>query len=67
MCTVSVSSPDISYYENWLGRNSISRVCFNRNGTLCDSDVDILKNAYLKLQTVVMPDGRLCGKQDIKN
>ena len=33
MCTVSVSSPDTSYYENWPGPNSISRVCFNRNGT----------------------------------
>ena len=33
MCTVSVSSPDSSYYENWPGPNSISRVCFNRNGT----------------------------------
>ena len=34
MCTVSVSSPDTSYYENW-GPNSISRLCFNRNGTKC--------------------------------
>ena len=34
MCTVSVSSPDTSYYENWPGPNSISRLCFNRNGTL---------------------------------
>ena len=33
MCTVSVSWPDSSYYENWPGPNSISRVCFNRNGT----------------------------------
>ena len=34
MCTVSVSSPDTSYYENWPGPNSISRLFFNRNGTL---------------------------------
>ena len=34
MCTVSVSWPDSSYYENWPGPNTISRVCFNRNGTI---------------------------------
>ena len=33
MCTVSISSPDTSYYENWPGPNPISRVCFKRNGT----------------------------------
>ena len=34
MCTVSVSSPDSPYYENWPGPSPISRLCFYRNGTL---------------------------------
>ena len=33
LCTVSVSSPNTSYYENWPGPNPISRVCVYRNGT----------------------------------
>ena len=44
MCTVSVSWPDSSYYENWPGPNSISRVCFNRNGTLKRVAWDFLKS-----------------------
>ena len=40
MCTVSVSWPDSSYYENWPGPNLIPRVCFNRNGTLSTNLVE---------------------------
>ena len=32
MCTVSVSLPHTSNYENWQRQNSISRVFFNGNG-----------------------------------
>ena len=38
--------PDTSYYENWPGPNSISRLCFNRNGT---SILKELPNATLLL------------------
>ena len=50
MCTVSVSCPDSSYYENCPGPNPISRLCVYRNGTLYAAEIlnsQLFLSAYI--------------------
>ena len=64
MCTVSDSSPNTSYYENWPGPNPVSRVCLYRNGTVGQenefiSQISSQKQSVLQwIWTIVLQHGR---------